>query len=159
MTTINYIAVVDTETGVISTVNFCPGGGWPDEGPIEGADPPQEIFWIDEKNWPGMDSGEIFEEWYRRDGAWHHRGPRPGDYYDWNTETFEWQLNSENLWTAIRGIRRQKLLESDWTQLADALSVEKKLQWRGYRAELRDIPELYPNVTSIEGITWPEPPE
>ena len=159
MTTINYIAIVDTETGVISTVNFCAGGGWPDEGPIEGSDPPQEIFWIDEENWPGMDSGEIFEEWYRRDNAWHHRGPRPGEYYDWNTETFQWELNSENLWTAIRGLRRQKLLESDWTQLPDALPVEKKSQWRGYRAELRDIPELYPNVTSIEGITWPEAPE
>lgn len=160
MTTINYIAIVDVNTGQIDTVNFCGGGSWPDEGVIEGSDPPQQIFWIDEANWSGMDSHEILEEWYRKDDTWHHRRARPNSFYDWNTTEFLWELNSDNFWTYIRRIRLQKLQECDWTQVSDApITSETKTAWATYRQALRDVPAANPNAVSEESITWPTPPE
>ena len=159
MTTINYIAIVDVNTGEINTVNFCGGGSWPDEGVIEGSDPPQQIFWIDEENWSGKDSHEILEEWYRKEDSWHHRGSRPNSFYIWNTTDFVWELNSEDLWICVRQIRLQKLQECDWTQLRDSnLTSEQLTAWQIYRQDLRDTPYDYSNVTSIDAITWPTPP-
>lgn len=56
----------------------------------------------------------------------------------------------------VRMERNFKLMNCDWTQLADApLSVEQKLGWTTYRQQLRDI-------TTQSGfpwdITWPIPP-
>ena len=160
MTTINYIAIVDVNTGQIDTVNFCGGGSWPDEGAIEGSDPPQQIFWIDEANWSGMDSHEILEEWYRKDDAWHHRGARPNSFYDWNTTEFLWELNSDNFWGYVRQLRNQKLGECDWTQANDTvLATHQVLAWQSYRDALRNIPSEYSFATSLDDITWPTPPE
>ena len=159
MTTINYIAIVDVNTGEIDTVNFCGGNSWPDEGVIEGSDPPQQIFWIDEENWSGKDSHEILEEWYRRDGSWHHRGARPNNFYIWNSTDFAWKLNSEDLWTYVRQIRLQKLQECDWTQVKDAaLATHEVLAWQSYRNALRNVPEEYSWAVSPDDITWPLPP-
>ena len=53
----------------------------------------------------------------------------------------------------IRAERNKKLLESDWTQVADA-PVDKAL-WATYRQALRDVPnqEGFPWE-----ITWPDAP-
>lgn len=54
----------------------------------------------------------------------------------------------------IRAERNQKLVQSDWTQVADA--AVDKAAWATYRQALRDI-------TAQDGfpwnVTWPEQPE
>ena len=53
----------------------------------------------------------------------------------------------------VRAERNTKLIESDWTQLAD--SVADKTAWATYRQALRDVPTQsgFPWT-----ITWPETP-
>ena len=54
-------------------------------------------------------------------------------------ENYQNILN-ERQWTLIREERNRILIETDWTQLADApLSEEKKNAWKIYRQALRDI--------------------
>ena len=61
----------------------------------------------------------------------------------------------------MRSNRNLLLKESDWTQLPDALSDEKRAEWATYRQALRDVPKN--NSPKIEGalltnITWPTEP-
>ncbi|MDY0990255.1 hypothetical protein BSF41_40660 [Flavobacterium sp. ACN2] len=53
-------------------------------------------------------------------------------------------------------IRRNALLvESDWTQVEDSpLSEEKKMAWKNYRQELRDLT----NQEDLTAIVWPTKP-
>jgi hypothetical protein len=53
----------------------------------------------------------------------------------------------------IRSERNAKLLESDWTQVADA--PVDKAAWVAYRQALRDVPHQtgFPNL-----VAWPSPP-
>ena len=56
--------------------------------------------------------------------------------------------------------RNGLLYESDWTQSPDSpLSDSKKAEWAFYRQALRDIPEPYADVTSLDDIIWPIKPE
>lgn len=64
---------------------------------------------------------------------------------------------SDNKWNATRNVRNWLLSQCDWTQIADApLTSEKKTSWGQYRQSLRDLPETYTTVDSIE---WPVKPE
>lgn len=64
---------------------------------------------------------------------------------------------SDNKWNAVRKVRNNLLSECDWTQVSDApLSNENKENWKQYRKDLRDIPDTYSTVESIE---WPSKPE
>lgn len=68
-------------------------------------------------------------------------------------------MSDEEALKTLRAIRDAKLLESDWTQLPDALasmSQEKQKQWKEYRQALRDITELY---TSPKKVVWPVSPK
>lgn len=60
---------------------------------------------------------------------------------------------SESLAAFVRSERNQKLVESDWTQLAD--SSADTSAWATYRQALRDLPTTdgFPN-----NITWPTEP-
>lgn len=63
----------------------------------------------------------------------------------------------------FRIFRNERLLESDWTQLADTqLTQEKKEEWRLYRQELRDLPknieDLKPLVVNLSHPDWPVQP-
>ena len=52
----------------------------------------------------------------------------------------------EELWSVFRKKRNMKLLETDWTQLADSeLSVDEKKEYRMYRNYLIGLPKLYDN--------------
>jgi hypothetical protein len=53
----------------------------------------------------------------------------------------------------VRGSRNAKLVESDWTQVAD--SPVDKAAWAAYRQALRDIPSQagFPNT-----VEWPKEP-
>lgn len=64
---------------------------------------------------------------------------------------------SDNKWNATRNVRNWLLSQCDWTQLADApISEEQKTAWQTYRQTLRDMPESF---TSVESIEWPVMPE
>ena len=66
----------------------------------------------------------------------------------------------DQLLKRIRAKRRNKLAESDWTQLFDAqLTDAKKAEWATYRQALRDIPETHSEATSLDDIIWPTKPE
>ena len=60
----------------------------------------------------------------------------------------------------IRVTRDYRLQMSDWTQMPDSpLSAEKKGEWAVYRQALRELPQTYADVASLEDVTFPEPPE
>lgn len=64
----------------------------------------------------------------------------------------------------LRKERNQKLLDSDWTQLADVqnmLNEETKNKWTIYRQALRDITQDYLNneIIDIKQVAWPELPQ
>jgi hypothetical protein len=76
-------------------------------------------------------------------------------------ELIESQINYYDQFILIRD---QKLLDSDWTQLNDSpLTEEKKEEWRVYRQELRDLPDIIedpkPLVDDPNHPSWPIPPE
>ena len=57
----------------------------------------------------------------------------------------------------LRAVRNKLLLNSDWTQNADApITAEKKTEWETYRQALRDITKTY---TSLDDVVWPTKPE
>jgi len=59
----------------------------------------------------------------------------------------------------LRTIRGGILIGSDWTQFPDSpLTTEKKAEWATYRQALRDIPAQYPNILSLDEVTWPLAP-
>lgn len=66
-------------------------------------------------------------------------------------------VTNEHNMAKLRARRKELLLESDWTQLADApLSSEEKAEWAVYRQALRDLP-------AQEGLdpanpSWPQSP-
>jgi hypothetical protein len=63
--------------------------------------------------------------------------------------------NKEELLANLRTTRNSLLMDSDWTQVQDSpLSEEKKIAWKNYRQELRDLTYLEDTVS----IVWPEKP-
>ena len=63
---------------------------------------------------------------------------------------------------ALAELRRKRddlLKESDWTQLPDALTPEKRASWAEYRQLLRDLPEVSTPTegenNELLGVTWP----
>lgn len=65
----------------------------------------------------------------------------------------------EEIQRDIRRVRDIRLANSDWTQMPDApLSEESKQQWSTYRQQLRDLPDSYPNLTSMDNVVFPEKP-
>lgn len=63
--------------------------------------------------------------------------------------------NKEELLINLRTTRNALLMDSDWTQVEDApLSEEKKIAWKNYRQELRDLTDL----ASSASIVWPVKP-
>ena len=68
-------------------------------------------------------------------------------------------LNNQVL-KIIRVKRRDKLAESDWTQMPDSpLSDSKKAEWATYRQALRDVPANNSDATDLSDIIWPTKPE
>lgn len=75
---------------------------------------------------------------------------------EWNIELCDWIISpipDDVFWSKLRKIRNFELSNSDWTQLDDAsLTNEKKLEWKNYRQELRDLPA---NTSNPRKIIWP----
>jgi len=63
--------------------------------------------------------------------------------------------NKEELLESLRAKRNALLMESDWTQVEDSpLPEEKKMAWKNYRQELRDLTDL----ENAAVLVWPTPP-
>ena len=62
---------------------------------------------------------------------------------------------------AVIRLKRMTLLAScDWTQAADSpLNETKRNAWAVYRQQLRDMPDTFANVNSINDVVWPTPPQ
>jgi len=59
----------------------------------------------------------------------------------------------ETAWERLRSIRNTKLMNSDWTQVAD--SPVDQAAWATYRQALRDLPA---NTTDPFKPVWPQEP-
>lgn len=59
----------------------------------------------------------------------------------------------------LKMIRQELLSSSDYTQLNDSpFTAEQRSEWQMYRQELRDLPEDFAHVTSIDDVVFPDPP-
>jgi hypothetical protein len=57
-------------------------------------------------------------------------------------------------------MRNRIIASTDWTQLSDSpLSTDMKNAWAGYRQELRDLDFIDPDMSNINQVNWPEPPQ
>jgi len=60
---------------------------------------------------------------------------------------------------ALKVIRQELLVASDYTQFNDSpFTAEQRSEWQMYRQELRDLPEDFAHVTSIDDVVFPDPP-
>ena len=80
-------------------------------------------------------------------------------YMNWTVTTKtgeELAVATEQKWNQIRGDRRNRLEQSDYTQIADVpLAPEVKAIWAAYRQKLRDITTQSDPFT----LVWPTQPE
>ena len=80
-------------------------------------------------------------------------------YMNWTVTTKtgeELALAIEHKWNQIRGDRRNRLEQSDYTQIADVpLTPEVKVTWATYRQKLRDITKQ----SDPFALVWPTQPE
>lgn len=90
------------------------------------------------------------------------------EVYENETKKIQDELDAieaaRDYWQELRIIRDSKLSESDWSQMPDSpLSEEKKIEWREYRQELRDLPENItdpkPLFLNLDDSAWPTKPE
>ena len=59
----------------------------------------------------------------------------------------------------VRVLRNNKLMESDWTQVADSpLDEMWRMFWAEYRQDLRDVPDTNSDVTDLDQVIWPAQP-
>lgn len=89
-------------------------------------------------------------------GKWSNRAPKPSPAHYWNGS---WVLDTDMIQKELR-IRRTLLLsKSDWTQAADSpLSEQEKQAWREYRQALRDLPNDYADIKSLDEVQFPQQP-
>ena len=81
--------------------------------------------------------------------------PSPPD----GSEVIEAPYTLPQAMDALRLERDNKLMASDWTQLPDVpLSSPVVMQWRVYRQELRNFPELV-EIAGWRYANWPDPPQ
>ena len=59
----------------------------------------------------------------------------------------------------LKRIRQSLLADSDWTQVPDSpFTAERRREWQMYRQDLRDLPEDFAHVTSIDDVVFPDSP-
>ena len=69
------------------------------------------------------------------------------------------ELNAQAL-KLLRSQRAQFLAYSDWTQVPDSpLTADARTEWQLYRQKLRDLPNDYATITSLEQVNFPVQPK
>ena len=157
---IKYYAITHRVTGVIESIQLAGGGDHPPEGVIPGSQQLKERHYIPVVGWEGKNETLIYNEYYRKDGAWVHRGPPPNAYYEWSTDTETWVFNQTQFLKDVRRERDRRLFISDWTQFSDCpLEVSVRENWKAYRQLLRDLPATVDSsITSLDLLSWPDTP-
>ena len=157
---IKYYAITHRVTGVIESIQLAGGGDHPPEGVIPGSQQLKERHYIPVEGWEGKNETLIYNEYYRKDAAWVHRGPPPNTYYQWSTDTEAWVFDQTQFLKNVRTERDKRLFASDWTQVPDSpLEVSVREDWKAYRQLLRDIPATVESeVTSLDQLGWPATP-
>ena len=159
---VKFLAEVDVRTGVISSIYTHGGGFIPPEGVIPNTSSLKELVHIlDEEKWDGKDASTILTEYFRKDGAWVHRGPPPTKHYVWNPTSEEWEYNNATFLATLRRERNRRLTLCDWTQSPDSpLSQAEVANWKAYRESLRNLPSTIVTETQdLEAVSWPTPPD
>lgn len=89
--------------------------------------------------------------------AWQDREPKNSTYYVWENNT--WVFQEELFLAELRGIRNKYLQDTDWTQMPDSpLNETERGWWASYRQQLRDLPQNVSDITSLDDVVWPIPP-
>lgn len=92
------------------------------------------------------------------DGEWKTRTAAPNNYCSWDGSDWVWSM--DDLMKDVRKIRTDLLYGCDWTQLPDSpLTDEVKLEWQQYRQELRDLQFVSNDISSVDDVSWPTPPQ
>ena len=92
------------------------------------------------------------------DGECKSRVSPPNKYSSWNGTDWVWSM--DDLMRDVRKIRTNLLYGCDWTQLPDSpLTDEVKLEWQQYRQELRDLQFVSNDISSVNDVSWPTPPQ
>lgn len=58
----------------------------------------------------------------------------------------------------LRAMRNTALSRSDWAEHSTRLTSSEAAAWAAYRALLFDLPDQYPNILSLDEVTWPLAP-
>jgi hypothetical protein len=94
---------------------------------------------------------------YWKNEAWATREDKDSTYYTWTNEA--WIFDSDKFMGEVRVLRNNKLMESDWTQVADSpLDEMWRMFWAEYRQDLRDVPDTNSDVTDLDQVIWPAQP-
>jgi hypothetical protein len=103
---------------------------------------------------------QFIDSYYWKNSAWASKGSRPNRYHYFNGSTEAWEKNSTEIINEVRQDRNMELGMSDWTQVADSpLSDEKKVEWRTYRQQLRDLMANLPSdLDNTDDVSWPTKP-
>lgn len=100
------------------------------------------------------------EDYYVDNGVFTAKPPKPSPLHTFNYTTKAWELDTPALnakaLADLRRIRDGRLADTDWTQLPDA--PVDAAAWQTYRQQLRDLPAAYPDIISVDEVTWPTPP-
>lgn len=92
---------------------------------------------------------------YVEDGCVKAMPERPGDGYEFNYATKQWEPNLERLWHLVRERRDQLIGATDWrVMVAAETGVPLPREWSEYRQALREIT----NQSDPTAIAWPERP-
>lgn len=100
------------------------------------------------------------EDYYVDNGVFTAKPSKPSSLHTFNYTTKQWELDTPVLNTKaladLRRIRNDMLRDTDWTQVPDA--PVDATAWQTYRQQLRDLPAAYPDILSVDEVTWPTPP-
>jgi len=100
---------------------------------------------------------EFIATQYWDGNTWQVREPKPSNYHEWSN--FSWVFNAELFMAEVRAIRDDLLKSSDWTQMPDSpLNETERGWWATYRQQLRDLPQNVSDITSLDDVVWPIPP-
>ena len=145
---IYYIATI--ENNQIKNLKFASG-----DNPVEGEQPDgTTIVHID---FLIEDKVEFIKTNYW-DGEWKSRSTPPNSYSSWDGTDWVWSM--DDLMKDVRKIRTNLLFGCDWTQLPDSpLTDEVKLEWQQYRQELRDLQFVSNDISNVDDVNWPTPPQ